>query len=106
VVHFLHHNAIFYEMSFIYMLLVGTRGFAALSRPGHWNPHALFTAAYIFLFTESSPSYGRRPVLGPVSYLFPVTFNTKSTPSWMHSELHSPAVNHPGAENGMNKTTC
>ncbi len=29
------------------------------------NPHALFTAAYIFLFVESSPSYGRRPVLGP-----------------------------------------
>ncbi len=29
------------------------------------NPHAVFTAAYIFLFAESSPSYGRRPVLGP-----------------------------------------
>ncbi len=27
-----------------------------------------------FLFAECSPSYGRRPVLGPVSYLFPVTF--------------------------------
>ncbi len=29
------------------------------------NPHAVFTAAYIFLFAESSPSYGRRPMLGP-----------------------------------------
>jgi hypothetical protein len=29
------------------------------------NPHVLFTAAYIFLFAESSPSYGHRPVLGP-----------------------------------------
>jgi len=29
------------------------------------NPHAVFTAVYIFLFAESSPSYGRRPVLGP-----------------------------------------
>jgi len=29
------------------------------------NPHALFTVAYIFLFAESSPSYGLRPVLGP-----------------------------------------
>jgi hypothetical protein len=86
-------------------LLVGTHGFAALSRPGHWNPHALFTVAYIFLFVKSSTSYGRQPVLSPVSYLFPVTFNTKSTPSWMHSELHCPTVNHPGAENGMNKTT-
>jgi len=37
--------------------------------------HALFfTAAYFFLFVESSPSYGRRPVLRPFSYLFPVTF--------------------------------
>jgi hypothetical protein len=25
--------------------------------------------------------------------------------AWMHSELHSPPINHPGAENGMNKTT-
>jgi hypothetical protein len=85
---------------------VGTRGFITLSRPGHWNPHALFIVAYIFLFVESSPSYGRQPVLGLVSYIFPVAFNTKSTPSWMHSELDSPAVNHLGAENGMNKTTC
>jgi len=27
--------------------------------------HALFTAAYNFLFVESSPSYDRQPVLGP-----------------------------------------
>jgi hypothetical protein len=74
--------------------------------PGYWNPHALFTTAYIFLFAENSPSYDRQLVFGPVSYLFPVTFNTKSTPSWMHFELHFPAINHPGAKNGMNKTTC
>ncbi len=29
------------------------------------KPHAVFTAAYIFLFAESSPSYGHRPALGP-----------------------------------------
>jgi hypothetical protein len=74
--------------------------------PGHWNPHALFTVAHIFFFVESSPSYGRQLMLDPVFYFFPVTFNTKSTPSWMHFELHFSIVNHPGAENGMNKITC
>jgi succinate dehydrogenase/fumarate reductase cytochrome b subunit len=29
------------------------------------NPHVLFTVAYIFLFAESSPSYGLWSMLGP-----------------------------------------
>jgi hypothetical protein len=39
-----------------------------------FNPHALFTIVYIFLFAETSPSYDRQLVLSLVSYLFPVTF--------------------------------
>jgi hypothetical protein len=72
------------------------------------NPHVLFTAAYIFLFAESSPSYGRQPVLGPSLFSmssgrrklpreFRPFFLRIKIPSWMHSELHSPVVNHPGA---------
>jgi hypothetical protein len=65
---------------------VGTHDFAALSRLGHWNPHAFFIAAYIFLFAESSPSYGRRPVFGPISFFF-------SSLSTLNQHLHGCILN-------------
>ncbi len=49
------------------------------------NPHALFTAAYIFLFVESFPSYGLRSVLG--SSLFSVSSDRRKLASRIPSIL-------------------